>query len=70
MNVMPGINFKSCSMHVKRRLTEQEDSTGDHSATDIPLERWHCDKLNKHPQERDRKNRKEEYGGREIRTTR
>lgn len=46
-------------MHVKRRLTEREDSTGDHSATDIPLERWHCDKLNKHPRER----QKEQGGG-------
>lgn len=65
---MPGINFRLCPVHLKKGLTEREDSTDDHSATDIPLEQWHSDKLNKHPQER-QKGQEGGGGGGAIKTT-
>lgn len=49
-----------CCLHLQRGLTEQRRSTEDLWTADMVLEWRSIDKLNKHPQQRDRKSRREE----------
>lgn len=52
-----------CCLNLQGGLTEQQRSTEDLSITDMVLEWRSIDKLNKHPQQRDRKSRGVERRG-------